>query len=104
MENLTLSSFCQSRCLMGYGSLTQRISYPLTPPPCKPQCQKCQGVQGLAPWPQRSAPTSPSAEGWREFQREGGNAWQSMVPSLSLSVRKPLQQPRFARQDNVALH
>src|SRR5260221_7739849 len=34
------------------------------------------GSRGLAPWPQRSAPTSPSAEGCSELLIEGGDGSQ----------------------------
>jgi hypothetical protein len=43
-------------------------------------------VQGAGPWSQRSAPPSPSAEGWREVRREEGNASQCMGPFLFLSL------------------
>src|SRR6266478_1552103 len=54
---------------------------------------------GAGPWPQRSVQTAQAAEGGREFQREGGNASQCMVPSLSLRIRRPLQRPRLAMQE-----
>ena len=59
---------------------------------------------GAGPWPQRSVQTAQAAEGGREFQREGGNASQCMVPSLSLRIRRPLQRPRLAMQEPGIVH
>ena len=54
------------------------------------------GVQGAGPLASAERAASPSAEGGREFQREGGNASQCMVPSLSLSVSRCLLRSRLA--------
>ena len=61
---------------------------------------------GSRGWPLASAERadSPSAEGWREFQREEGNASQCMVPLLSLSVRRRLPPPRRATLEQACAH
>src|SRR5260370_37737560 len=54
------------------------------------------GVQGAGPLATAERAASPSAEGGRENQREGVNASQCMVPSLSLSVSRCLLRSRLS--------
>ena len=62
------------------------------------------GVQGAGPLASAERANSPSAEGGREFQREGGNASQCMVPSLSLRVRRPLLRLQLATPEWRVVH
>src|SRR5216683_49838 len=74
------------------GSCTHRKSYSLKllsaskPPRNTKESEELRssaGVQGAGPLASAERADSPSAEGWREFQREEGNASQCMVPFLS---------------------
>src|SRR5216684_7731626 len=82
------------------GSCTHRKSYSLKllsaskPPRNTKESEELRssaGVQGAGPLASAERADSPSAEGWREFQREEGNASQCMVPFLSLRItpRRP---------------
>jgi hypothetical protein len=62
------------------------------------------GVQGVGPLATAERAPSPSAEGWREFQREEGNASQCMVPFLSLSIRRLLLRPQLAALESGGVH
>src|SRR5258708_1297849 len=62
------------------------------------------GVQGAGPLASAERANSPSAEGWREFQREEGNASQCMVPFLSLRIRKLLLRSRLATLEPRFVH
>src|SRR6266567_4554450 len=61
---------------------------------------------GSRGWPLVSAKraNTPSAEGWREFQREEGNASHCMVPFLSLSIRELLLPSRLATLEPRGVH
>src|SRR5713226_3921452 len=92
---------------MEYGPLTPGRSYSQDLSPCKElprntgesegQCSSV-GVQGAGPWSQRSAPPSPSAEGWREVRREEGNQHKCMLLFFSTRIRPP-PRPRHGVQE-----
>src|SRR6266705_287449 len=60
------------------------------------------GVQGAGPLASAERAASPSAEGWREFQREEGNASQCMVPLLS-SPRQETPTTTSARNSGAGV-
>src|SRR6266705_5797845 len=62
------------------------------------------GVQGAGPLASAERAASPSAEGWREFQREEGNASQCMVPFLSPRIRKLQRRPQHAAREEEFVH
>src|SRR6266852_4697293 len=92
------------------GSCTHRKSYSLKllsaskPPRNTKESEErssSAGVQGAGPLASAERADSPSAEGWREFQREEGNASQCMVPFLSLRIR-PLRVRRAILEPGIA--
>src|SRR5579875_374674 len=92
---------------MEYGPLTHEISYSPALPPCKSLPKNTRESEGQCseawsrgrPLVSAKRAASPSAEGGREFQREGGNASQCMVPSLSLRIKRRRQRPRLVVQE-----
>src|SRR6266567_6627365 len=113
MNNLTLPSFFQSadsrnigHSLMEYLTLQKVFLQDQLSRNTRESEGPCSsaGVQGAGPLASAERAASPSAEGWREFQREEGNASQCMVPFLSLRISKLLLRSRLATLEPRFVH
>ena len=110
MNNLTLAGYVRpiasrniGRYLIEYLTFSKTFAQELLPGISKESEELCSsaGVQGAGPLASAERADSPSAEGWREFQREEGNASQCMVPFLSLRI-KPLRVGRAILEPGIA--